>query len=209
VAAVEAIEMWPAYDFGPWMGALVSPAQLERVRSHVDDAVAKGTTVLAGGKARPDLGPTFFEPTVLSGVTPDMQHATQETFGPVVTIYPYDSVDEAVALANDTDYGLNASIWGTDLAAAEAVGRRISAGGININDGLAASYASKATPSGGLKNSGVGARHGDAGLLKYTDVQNVAVLKKQALTPPPDRPYEKHVKQTLQGLKIMRKLRVR
>ena len=88
-----------------------------------------------------------------------------------MTIYTYDTVDEAVALANDTDYGLNASIWGTDLKAAEAVGRRIQAGNININDALACSYASKATPSGGLKNSGVGARHGDAGLLKYTDVQ--------------------------------------
>jgi aldehyde dehydrogenase (NAD+)/succinate-semialdehyde dehydrogenase/glutarate-semialdehyde dehydrogenase len=209
VAAVEAIDMWPSYDFGPWMGGLVSPTQLERVQAHVDDAVAKGATVLTGGKARPDLGPTFFEPTVLTGVTPDMLHARQETFGPVVTIYAYDSVDEAVELANDTDYGLNASVWGTDLAAAEAVGRRIDAGGININDGLAASYASKATPSGGLKGSGVGARHGDAGLLKYTDVQNVAVLKKQVLTPPEDRPYEKHVEQTLQGLKIMRKLRVR
>ena len=106
---------------------------------------------------------------MLRGVTKEMMHGVEETFGPVTTIYTYDDLDEAVAMANDTDYGLNASIWGTDLEAAEAVGRRIQAGNININDSLAASYASKATPSGGLKNSGVGARHGDAGLLKYTD----------------------------------------
>lgn len=209
VAAAEGIALGASYDFGPLMGSLVSVAQKDRVASHVEDAVAKGATVLTGGRERPDLGPAFYEPTVLTGVTDDMLHARQETFGPVVTIHRYRTVDEVVELANDTDYGLNASIWGTDLKAAEAVGRRIQAGGININDALACSYASKATPSGGLKNSGVGARHGDAGLLKYTDVQNVAVLKKQVLTPPADRPYEKHVEQTVQGLRLMRKLRVR
>jgi succinate-semialdehyde dehydrogenase/glutarate-semialdehyde dehydrogenase len=209
VAAAQALELGASYDFGPQMGALISPAHLDRVVSHVEDAVAKGATVLTGGKARPDLGPTFFEPTVLTGVTPDMLHATQETFGPVVTIHTYRTVDEAVAAANDTDYGLNASVWSTDLAAAEAVGRRIRSGAVNVNDALACSYASKATPSGGLKTSGVGARHGDAGLLKYTDVQHVAVLRKQALTPPPDRPYLKHVDQTLKGLGLLRKLRIR
>ena len=130
-------------------------------------------------------------------------------FGPVTSIYTYSSVDEAVELANDTEYGLNASVWGTDLAAAEQVGRRIRAGNININDGLAASFASKASPSGGVKSSGVGARHGDAGMLKYTDPVNVAVLKKQVLTPPDDRPYDKHVAQTLVSLRAMRRLRLR
>jgi acyl-CoA reductase-like NAD-dependent aldehyde dehydrogenase len=209
VAAAEAINVGAAYDFGPQMGSLVSVQQMERVRSHVDDAVAKGATVLTGGKARPDLGPAFFEPTILTGVTDEMIHARTETFGPVVTIYTYKTVDEAVARANDTEYGLNCSVWGSDLKAAEAVGRRIQAGGVNINDALAASYASKATPSGGLKTSGVGARHGDAGLLKYTDVQNVAVLKKQVLTPKADKPYEQHLEETIKGLKLMRKLRVR
>jgi succinate-semialdehyde dehydrogenase/glutarate-semialdehyde dehydrogenase len=209
VAAAEEIEVGAAYDFGPLMGSLISVAHKDRVASHVDDAVAKGAIVLTGGKARPDIGPAFFEPTVLTGVTDDMLHARQETFGPVVTIYTYKTVDEAVERANDTDYGLNCSVWSSDLKAAEAVGRRIQAGGVNINDGLACSYASKKTPSGGLKTSGVGARHGDAGLLKYTDVQNVAVLKKQVLTPPADRPYEQHVEQTVKGLRMMRKLRVR
>ncbi len=208
VKEAESFRLAASYDFAPSMGGLVSTAQLERVRSHVDDAVAKGATVLTGGKARPDLGPTFFEPTVLTGVTDEMIHARTETFGPVVTIYTYDTVDEAVEKANDTDYGLNCSVWGTDLKAAEAVGRRIRSGGVNINDGLACSYASKATPSGGLKNSGVGARHGDAGLLKYTEVQNVAVLKKQMLTSDWSD-VQKNLKQTVQGLKMMRKLRVR
>ena len=137
--------------------------------------------MLTGGSARPDIGPAFYEPTVLEGVTKDMLAGSCETFGPVVALHRYRTVDEAVALANDTDYGLNASVWGTDLAAAEAVARRIESGNVNVNDSLATAYASKGTPSGGVKQSGVGARHGDQGLLKYTDVQNVAVLKKQVL----------------------------
>jgi aldehyde dehydrogenase (NAD+)/succinate-semialdehyde dehydrogenase/glutarate-semialdehyde dehydrogenase len=208
VKAAQEIKLGATYDYDVEMGGLVSEQQRDRVLSHIEDAVEKGATVLTGGKARPDLGPTFVEPTVLTGVTEDMLHARQETFGPVVTIYTYNTVDEAVAAANDTDYGLNASVWGTDLKAAEEVGRRIQSGGININDGLACSYASKKTPSGGLKNSGVGARHGDAGLLKYTDVQNVAVLKKQMLTSDWSD-VQKNLKQTVQGLQWMRKLRVR
>jgi succinate-semialdehyde dehydrogenase/glutarate-semialdehyde dehydrogenase len=209
IEAAQAIQVGASYDFSPDMGSLVSVPQRERVQSHVEDAVAKGATVLTGGKARPDLGPAFFEPTVLTDIKPDMILAKTETFGPVTSIYTYTSVDEAVALANDTDYGLNASVWGSDLKAAEAVGRRIEAGNININDGLAASYASKKSTSGGFKTSGVGSRHGDAGMLKYTDVQNVAVLKKQVLSNPPDTDWNKNVDKTVKGLRFMRKLGIR
>ena len=209
VESAAAIQVGGTYDFGPTMGSLVSVDQMNRVSAHVEDARAKGATVLTGGRARPDLGPAFYEPTVLTGVTPDMLHATEETFGPVVTIHAYDTIDEVVDLANDTDYGLNASIWGTDLKAAEQVGRRIESGNININDPLACSYASKATPSGGFKNSGVGERHGDAGILKYTEVQHVAVLKKQVLGAPADKPYEDHVASAIKGMRFMRKVRLR
>ena len=92
-----------------------------------------------------------------------------ETFGPVVALHRYSTVDEAVALANDTDYGLNASVWGSDLKRPTDVARRIESGNVNVNDILATAYASKGSPSGGVKQSGVGARHGDQGLLKYTD----------------------------------------
>jgi succinate-semialdehyde dehydrogenase/glutarate-semialdehyde dehydrogenase len=209
VDAASAIEVGASYGYGPMMGSLVSVDQMNRVSSHVEDAREKGATVLTGGRKRPDLGPAFYEPTVLTDVTPDMLHAKEETFGPVVTIHPYDTIDEVVALANDTDYGLNASIWGKDVKAAEKVGRRIESGNININDGLACSYASKATPSGGFKNSGVGVRHGDDGLLKYTEVQHVAVLKKQVLGSPVDKPFEEHVASTVKAMKMMRKLRLR
>ncbi|WP_183095615.1 succinic semialdehyde dehydrogenase [Nocardioides stalactiti] len=198
-----------SYDFGPEIGSLVSPDHRDRVAAHVEDAIAKGATVLTGGKPRPDIGPAFFEPTVLEGVTKDMLAGRTETFGPVVGLYSYRTVDEAVKLANDTDYGLNASVWSGDIARAEAIAERIDSGNVNINDALATAYASKATPSGGVKSSGVGARHGDQGLLKYTDVKNVAVLKKQVLGARPGQDYDAYVKQMLQSLKLMRRLRVR
>nr|WP_182527210.1 succinic semialdehyde dehydrogenase [Nocardioides dongkuii] len=209
VAATEKLRIGAAYDFGPELGSLVSVDHMRRVQGHVEDAVAKGATVVTGGKPRPDLGPAFFEPTVLEGVTTDMVCGVTETFGPVVALHRYRTVDEAVALANDTDYGLNASVWGRDISRAEAVARRIEAGNVNVNDALATAYASKGTPSGGVKQSGVGARHGDQGLLKYTDVQNLAVLKKQVMMPRPGQDYEDHVKGMLSGLKMMRRTGIR
>jgi len=209
VAAAQALRLGAAYDFGPEIGGLISPDHLARVQSHVEDAVAKGATVLCGGRARPDIGPTFFEPTVLEGVTKEMTHGVTETFGPVVALHSYRTVEEAIGLANDTDYGLNASVWGTDLARAAEVAARIESGNVNINDGLATAYASKGTPSGGLKTSGVGARHGDQGLLKYTDVKNIAVLKKQVMQPRPGQSYEDYTKQMQLSLRWMRKLRLR
>jgi succinate-semialdehyde dehydrogenase/glutarate-semialdehyde dehydrogenase len=209
VAKTRALDVRAAYDFGPDMGSLVSADHMRRVKEHVDDAVAKGATVLCGGKPRPDLGPAFFEPTILEGVTKDMLCGVTETFGPVVALHKYGTVDEAVALANDTDYGLNASVWSGDVAAARAVAARLESGNVNVNDILATAFAAKGTPSGGVKNSGVGARHGDQGLLKYTDVQNLAVLKKQVMGARPGQDHEKYVKGMLSGLKLMRKLRIR
>lgn len=209
VAATEALTIGASYDFGPDMGSLVSPDQKDRVQAHVDDAVAKGARVLTGGRARPDLGPAFFEPTILEGVTKDMLCGVTETFGPVVALHCYRTVDEAVALANDTDYGLNASVWGGDVATACQVGARIESGNVNVNDILATAFASKGTPSGGVKQSGVGARHGDQGLLKYTDVQNLAVLKKQVMGARPGQDYDQYVKGMLGGLRMMRRTRIR
>ncbi|MCR6484952.1 succinic semialdehyde dehydrogenase [Amycolatopsis sp. OK19-0408] len=209
VAATEALDVRAAYDFGPDMGSLVSPDHMHRVKSHVDDAIARGATVLTGGKPRPDLGPAFFEPTILEGVTKDMVCGVTETFGPVVALHKYRTVDEAVALANDTDYGLNASVWSRDVAGARAVAARLESGNVNINDILATAFAAKSTPSGGVKSSGVGARHGDQGLLKYTDGKNLAVLKKQVMGARPGQSYEKYVEGMLSGLKLMRRLRIR
>ncbi|MCW2781418.1 MAG: gabD2 [Marmoricola sp.] len=210
VKAASELSIGAAYNFEPELGSLISVDHKDRVASHVADAVEKGATVLTGGRERPDIGPAFFEPTILEGVTKDMLAGSAETFGPVVGLYPYTTVDEAVALANDTDYGLNASVWGGDLKNAIAVARRIESGNVNVNDILATAYASKGTPSGGVKQSGVGARHGDQGMLKYTDAQNLAVLKKQVMGGPQGKQtYEGYRKQTLTSLKVMRKTRLR
>ncbi|MEO7350304.1 MAG: succinic semialdehyde dehydrogenase [Marmoricola sp.] len=209
VAATKALKIGAAYDFEPEVGSLISVDHKDRVASHVADAVERGATVLVGGRERPDLGPAFYEPTILEDVTADMLAGSCETFGPVAALHRYATVDEAVALANDTDYGLNASVWGTDLDNAVAVAGRIEAGNVNVNDTLATAYASKGTPSGGVKQSGVGARDGDQGLLKYTDSINLAVLKKQVLSTARDEPFEKQVEATLRGLSLMRRLGIR
>ncbi|MBO0852999.1 MAG: succinate-semialdehyde dehydrogenase (NADP(+)) [Nocardia sp.] len=211
VAAAEELGAKAGADYTdePEFGSLVSPDQLKRVAAHVDDAVAKGAAVITGGKARPDIGPAFYEPTVLTGVTPDMEHATVETFGPVVTVHRYTDENEAIEQANATTYGLNASIWTTDFDRGAKIADRLEAGNVNINDGFVATYSAKMTPSGGVKQSGVGTRHGDAGLLKYTDTINIGTQKKQVLSARAGMPFEKQLKSTLITLRLTRKLRIR
>jgi len=198
-----------SYGTDPEMGSLVSVDHMERVASHVEDARAKGATVLTGGKTRPDLGPAFYDPTILTGVTPDMTHATMETFGPVVTVYRFSDENDAVNQANATTYGLNASVWSRDLAHARRIADRIEAGNVNVNDGFVVSYSSKMTPSGGIKQSGVGSRHGDSGLLKYTDTVHIGVQKRQVMAARAAMPYAKQLQTTLLTLRLMRKFRIR
>ncbi|MFI8271998.1 MULTISPECIES: succinic semialdehyde dehydrogenase [Streptomyces] len=173
-----------AYDYSMDVGSLTTPSQLQTVTEHVGDAVAKGATVLAGGQARPDLGPLFHEPTVLTDVTPDMTLYDHETFGPVVSISTYRDVDEAVALANATSYGLNASVWSRDGARGRAVAARVHAGTVNVNEAFAAAWGSIDAPMGGMGDSGLGRRHGADGILKYTEPQTVAHQRLQGFYPP-------------------------
>lgn len=173
-AYVSTMKLAATYDFTADMGSLASASQIETVEAHVEDAVAKGAKVLAGGKRRPDLGPFFYEPTVLTDVTDEMTCCCNETFGPVVSIYPVDSTDEAIKLANDTEYGLNASVFAGSSSEAQAVAEQLRAGTVNINEGYAAAWASTAAPMGGMGISGMGRRHGEEGLLKYTESQTIA-----------------------------------
>jgi succinate-semialdehyde dehydrogenase/glutarate-semialdehyde dehydrogenase len=174
VEAVKAMRLGVGLHWGLDMGSLVGQRQLETVTAHVDDAVAKGARVLAGGKARPDIGPFVYEPTVLADVTSAMECRDGETFGPVVALYVVDSDDAAVDLTNDTEYGLNASLWTRDVARGRALAARIRCGTVNINEGYGPAYASAGTPMGGMKQSGIGRRHGREGILKYTESQTVA-----------------------------------
>lgn len=182
--AVQNMVLNTQYDYSADMGTLISAAQLAKVQQHVDDAVAKGATVLAGGRHRPEIGPFFFEPTVLTDITPEMLVAQTETFGPVVSIYRFDRVDDMIALANDTPYGLNASLWTRDIKRGHAIARRIETGTVNINDAYRPIWLTTDAPMGGMKQSGLGRRHGDGGLLKYTESQTVSVQRFMTVAPP-------------------------
>jgi succinate-semialdehyde dehydrogenase / glutarate-semialdehyde dehydrogenase len=173
-AAAKAMKLSSTLDYSADMGSLISEKQLKTVTEHVDDAVGKGATVLAGGRPRADIGPHFYEPTILSGVSEGMAAFADETFGPVVSLYRVDSEEEAIQKANDSDYGLNFSVWTSDPKHGRRVATRLQAGTVNVNDAYAAAWASVDAPMGGMKASGLGRRHGEHGILKYTEPQTIA-----------------------------------
>ncbi len=170
--------MDPRTDVGP----LIHDRQLRIVESQVEDAKAQGARILAGGTRLPELGANFYAPTVLAGVTHGMRIMHEETFGPVLPMAAFNSDDEAVRLANDSEYGLAASVWTRDRARGERLARRILAGTVMVNDVISCFGISEA-PHGGWKASGVGRTHGRFGLeeivrLKYLDVDRMPGMKK-------------------------------
>jgi acyl-CoA reductase-like NAD-dependent aldehyde dehydrogenase len=183
VARTEAMTLGSTLDWGNDMGPLISQRQLETVTAHVDDAVAKGARVLTGGRARPDLGPFFYEPTILEGVTPTMTCFGRETFGPVVSAYRFQDEPDAIDRANEGEYGLNASIYSQDGPRARAIARQIRCGSVNINEGFAASFGSIEAPMGGMRSSGLGRRQGSEGVLRFTETQTVATQRVSPLAP--------------------------
>lgn len=160
------------------LGPMIRLSQIEILEEQLQDAINKGAKVLFGGRRRPELGPQFFEPAILSDVTSDMRVMQEETFGPLLPIVPVADAEEAVRLANATPYGLSASIWTKDVGRAQKLAFQIHAGSVTIND--VAFYAGAAdVPYGGFKNSGIGKNHGEAGLLdmvreQYIDIEPFA-----------------------------------
>ncbi len=155
------------------VGAIIFEPQLELIDSHVRDAVTRGATVVTGGK--PGEGPgRFYEPTVLTGVDHSMLCMREETFGPTLPVMKVADADEAVALANDGPYGLQASVWTRDTDRGEAIARRIEAGVACVNDAQV-NYGALELPMGGWKASGLGSRHGPDGIRKYTKRQSIMV----------------------------------
>ncbi len=206
VANVDAMRLGAELAYNSDMGSLTFPRQLDSVSAHVDDAKAKGATVLTGGRHRPDLGPYFYEPTVLAGVTPEMKVHREETFGPVVSVYRVSDDEDAIAQANDTAYGLNASIWTRDARRGRSIAERLHAGAVNINEGYAAAWGSVDAPSGGVGDSGLGRRHGAEGILKYTDVQTIATQRLLPIAPLPGMSDEVWAKTMTVALWAMRRL---
>jgi succinate-semialdehyde dehydrogenase/glutarate-semialdehyde dehydrogenase len=168
----------PATDVGP----MIHERQLRVVETHIDDAVTLGARVLVGGSRLPELGQNFYKPTVLAGVTHEMRIMREETFGPVLPVAAFDDDNEAVRLANDSEFGLAASVWTRDAARGERLARRIQAGTVMVNDVISCFGISEA-PHGGVKSSGLGRSNGRFGLeemvrLKYLDVDLTPGIKK-------------------------------
>src|SRR5262245_2555683 len=152
------------------VGAMTFPKQVEIVEDHVNDAKARGAQILAGGRRNPNLPGRYFEPTVLSDVDHSMKIMTEETFGPVLPIMRVRGEDEALRLANDSRYGLNASVFTRDKARGEKIAAQVEAGVTCVND-VIAGFAVTDAPSGGLKESGIGKRHGAEGIRRFCHQQ--------------------------------------
>ena len=170
-AAAATFTVGSPFDDGAKLGPLASAVQRDRVQSYINVGVDEGAKLVAGGPGMPEgLDKGFFvRPTVFSDVRPDMRIAREEIFGPVLSILPYDDVDEAVRIANDTDYGLSGGVWGGDIENAKAVARRIRTGQIEINGGKFNPNA----PFGGYKQSGIGREYGRHGFEEFLETKSM------------------------------------
>jgi acyl-CoA reductase-like NAD-dependent aldehyde dehydrogenase len=168
-------------DLSTDVGPLIRPRQVAVVEDHIEDAIAKGAQVLTGGR-RPDLPGFFYEPTILTAVNHSMSVMRQETFGPVLPIMPVESEEEAVAFANDSEFGLSASVWTGSKVRGERLARQLHAGAVMVNDCISYFGVCEA-PHGGIKSSGIGRSRSRLGLhemvrVKYTDVDLLPQLPK-------------------------------
>jgi succinate-semialdehyde dehydrogenase/glutarate-semialdehyde dehydrogenase len=170
--------MAPDTDLGP----MIHQRQLCIVEAQVDDAKVRGARVLHGGTRLPELGANFYAPTILAEVTHDMLIMREETFGPVLPVAVFDSDEEAVRLANDSEFGLAASVWTRNQARGEWLARRIAAGTVLVND-VVCGFGISEAPHGGVKQSGIGSTHGRFGLeemvrIKYLSLERLGGLKR-------------------------------
>ena len=202
----QSLKLGASFDYSADIGSLISAEQLEKVRSHVEDAVMKGAKVAAGGRPRPELGPYFYEPTILENVTEEMALFAEETFGPVVSLYRFESIDEAVEKSNSSTYGLHASIWTRDTARGRRVASGLKAGTVSINDTYRSTWGSIDAPMGGFKDSGLGRRHGAAGIVKYTESQTVTVQRLLQVGPPRGMSEERFHNFLTRGIKLLRRI---
>lgn len=173
--SISAMTIGASYGYDCDMGSLASQNQVDVVMQHIDDALAAGARVVTGGRRREDLGPYFVEPTLLADVPPQAICHREETFGPLCALYPVTDMDEAIHLANDTEYGLNSSVFSRSERGAHRIAQQLRTGTVVVNEGYVPAWGSVAAPMGGMGISGIGRRHGTEGILKYTEAQTVAI----------------------------------
>jgi acyl-CoA reductase-like NAD-dependent aldehyde dehydrogenase len=169
------------------VGAVIFPPQMDIIDEHVRDAVAKGAKVLTGGHPHTERG-RYFEPTILVDVDHSMKCMQEETFGPTLPIMKISNAEEGVRLANDSPYGLQASVWTRDTERGEQLAKRIEAGVVCVNDAQV-NYTALNLPMGGWKTSGIGTRHGANGIRKYTKSQSLLVTRRALKREPFMFPY--------------------
>jgi len=166
-AKVEGLRVGPGTQAGVEQGPLINPEAVAKVEAHIADALGKGARLLAGG-ARHALGGTFFQPTVLADVTPDMRVAREETFGPVAPLFRFDTEAAAVAMANATEYGLAAYFYSRDLGRVWRVSEALEYGMIGVNNGI---ISTAVAPFGGVKQSGLGREGSRYGIEEYLEIK--------------------------------------
>ncbi len=170
-AAVAAMKVGNGAEEGIVQGPLINEAGLEKVEAHVDDAVSKGAKVTTGGK-RHALGGSFFQPTVLTDVTPDMAVAREETFGPVSPLFRFKTEEEAIAMSNDTEFGLAAYFYTRDSARTWRVSRALEYGIVGVNEGI---ISTEVAPFGGVKESGLGREGSKYGIEDYLEIKYICM----------------------------------
>src|SRR5262249_45357039 len=171
------------------VGSLIDDNQVAVTERHVADAMAKGARVLTGGQRPSGVG-SFYPPTVLVDVDHSMTCMTEETFGPTLPIMKVTDAEEALRLANDSPYGLQASVWTKDTRRGEQLARRVEAGAVCVNDAQV-NYTALELPMGGWKTSGLGTRHGAGGIRKYTQQQTILVTRLAGKRDPHFFPYRR------------------
>ena len=182
VQKTQKLRLGPGNDPQTDVGPLIRAQHVQRMCDLIADAVQRGARVLCGGRPRPDLGPNFFEPTVITGVDSSMQLFRDETFGPILAVQVVKNAEEAIRLANDTEFSLSASVWTADTFTGKQIGQQLRAGTVMVNDAIAG-FAIAEAPHGGTGLSGWGRTHGKAGLLemvhlKYLDVDRLPKMEK-------------------------------
>ncbi len=177
-------------DYDIDMGPLIDQGQIDIVEEHINDALAKGAKIAAGGKRIESLPGFFFEPTVLLDTDHSMLCMTEETFGPTMPITVVDDVEEAIRLANDSKYALTAGVWSANIRKADSICKRLVAGTTFIND-HGFSYGISQCPWGGPKESGIGRTHGAHGLLEFTNMKNIVSTRPLLTENPWWHPYSK------------------